>query len=99
MNEKDVKGERTLIAAILNNAIGDAIGFRNPQPSPSGKNEKEREAERHSYAARNFLRKENKLLRFYCNLIDIDPDYLCEKAHKYIKRFDNNESVRSEICL
>ena len=82
MDKCDVKGEKSLITAILNNAISDALLFRNPKPA--GKSD----AEKFSYSARLFIKKENPLLRFYCNLIGLDPDYFCEKAHAYLNRHD-----------
>lgn len=98
-----VKDSHRLISAIINQAIFDAIlvkSPKNPLPLKPKKYQRKRipsnpdfVSSDHNYLAwdaRNFLRSDNKLFCFYCEIIDIDPVYLAEKVHKQLERYDKS---------
>lgn len=67
----DVEGERTLLAAVLLQAVCDALSG-NPADDPE--------------SAKRFLNPTNPLFCEYCYLLDIEPGYFASKAVKMIKR-------------
>jgi|GEM_PF-3519526 hypothetical protein len=67
----DVKGCRALIAAVLDQAFSDALM-------------KSECHERRS--ARLFINKENKLFRMYCELLDLEPEYVESKMNLHIMK-------------
>jgi hypothetical protein len=134
------KGERALIAAIINQSISDGCSVRRPR-HPSLRNTKKDKlnirkqkllllscslifkkfinkkikfpyyifsiitrlemlqihGEEIAWAGREFFNPDNEIFCFYCNLLDIEPVYLCKKVTDYFRKIDNGLYKKIEL--
>lgn len=72
MGECDSKGCRALITSIINCSINDLL---TPSVSPLDRT-----------TAIYFVKKDNPLFKFYCILLDYEPEYLEKKIWKYVRK-------------
>lgn len=73
----NLKGSRGFIAAILVQAFNDAI-VASPKTS---------QAFRDKRSAIAFIDHNNDMFVYYCNLLDLDPEYMASQMQKQIRTF------------
>ena len=71
-DDMNVSGCRALVAAVLDQAFSDALSW-------------DKQADR--AGARRFINADNKLFIFYCELFDINPEYV-RKMQSRIRKHD-----------
>jgi|SRR5579863_4926323 len=93
--EVDDQDCRNLIAAILIQLMKDCVFYQSP-PNPfliKRRNGRKATIDEDSrpyiaWVARDYIRIKNSEFRWYCDLLDIDIDVLCEKVERTIIYFD-----------
>lgn len=71
MADRKTEGERAFIAAILDQAFSDSIS---------------RDKAANRMEARRFIDANNKLFRYYCHLLDMEPEYVARKMQERIRQ-------------
>lgn len=79
-DDSNLEGNRKLVFSIINHALSDAMSIVK-ENDPEG--------------ARKFIDGKNLLFRFYCELVDYNPDWLADKLKKLIMNWDNNKRMKS----
>lgn len=109
MSSIETYEDASMIKAVLNMAIFDALNFKKPKkPAPFVRPEGSRKKDKRlnpnyvstdpeylSWDARRFLRKSNRLFCYYCSLVDIDPEFLSERIERAKKLIDRNKNKLS----
>jgi hypothetical protein len=80
--EDNLQGCRALVAGIISQAYVDAI-------SPY------REA--NASGARRFIDKDNRLFKYYCGLLGLEPEYVAKNLKKRIQKWDDT-LLREQEC-
>lgn len=78
--EQNYEANRNFIGAIISQAVSDACSF-DPRNDPEG--------------ARRFIDKDNILFRYYCEILDFNPDWVAKKLRKQIEDWDNKKRMAS----
>lgn len=97
----EVVGKQILCGVLLQ-ALHDACAFKKPRAhvvlAPRKRSEIRQkkynfhlEKEKLSFEARKFIREENKLFTIYCDLLNLDPEWVEKKLWAVIKKNDLEE--------
>ena len=93
MHDQEAAPSRRLIAAVLTQAIYDALLVKRPRPAYYRNHRKSNHLECIAYNARLFINSQNKLFCFYCFMADVCPKRLERKAHAYFREYDQGTHI------